>query len=274
MAIIEHLYFVREKTPKFIKLIFPKFIRRKIDKIFFKYYFLPTKLDKLPNSNYPEMGNLEYQKSLIKKFNDNGKQTSFMTYPNLINLLLKNFNTNKSLNFLDIGGEKIDFYLKLKSEFKNINYFIFNQEKVIEPFYKLKTEFKYDNLNIIEKMDKIFNKDYDFVNFGSCIQYFDNYENLLEKISNCCEKIFFSGTHLYNSSEQKFKNNIIVKQMNVLPQINYLYFFNRKKFFSILEKKKFTLIFENKNLTDNINYDNFESYLGNISYSDFLFTKE
>ena len=62
--------------------------------------------------------------------------------------------------------------------------------------------------------------------------------------------------------------------MNILPIINYLYFFNRKNFFNIFEKKNFKLVFESKNLTDNVNYDNFKNFLKNISYSDFLFTNE
>ena len=61
--------------------------------------------------------------------------------------------------------------------------------------------------------------------------------------------------------------------MNVLPKMNYLYFFNKKKFYEIFTKKGFNLVFEEKNLTDNINYDNFKKYLNNIEYTDFLFTK-
>ena len=58
-----------------------------------------------------------------------------------------------------------------------------------------------------------------------------------------------------------------------MPQINFLYFFNRKNFFKIFFEKKYNLEFENKNLTDKVNYDNFNSHLKNISYSDFLFEK-
>ena len=58
-----------------------------------------------------------------------------------------------------------------------------------------------------------------------------------------------------------------------MPQINFLYFFNRENFFKIFFEKKYNLEFENKNLTDKVNYDNFNSRLKNISYSDFLFEK-
>ena len=86
--------------------------------------------------------------------------------------------------------------------------------------------------------------------------------------------VFFSGTHLYDSSEKIFKKKIVVKQVNVLPQINYLFFFNRNNFFKTFLEKKYDLVFEKKNLTDEVNYDNFKNFLKNIQYSDFLFSKK
>lgn len=64
-----------------------------------------------------------------------------------------------------------------------------------------------------------------------------------------------------------------MKQLNVLPQINYLFFFNRNSFFKIFLEKEYNLIFEKKNLTDEVNYDNFNYLLKDIQYSDFLFQK-
>ena len=197
-----------------------------------------------------------------------------MTYPNFIELLLKKFESSDSFKFLDIGGERIDFFLDLKKNFKGVNYFIFNQETMIEPFYKIKTEFEYKDFNIVDRIEEIFDVHFDFINFGSSIQYFDNYEYLISKFIDNSKYIFFSGTHLYDSLDKKFEKNIIVKQVNLLPKINFLYLLNRKSFFEIFFKKKFELIFESKNFTDNINYDNFKSYLNNISYSDFLFKKK
>ena len=145
---------------------------------------------------------------------------------------------------------------------------------MLSPFYNIKTEFNYLDLNIIEKLEEIFDKQYNFVNFGSSIQYLDDYENILKKIAIKSEYIFFSATHLYDSNSNEFKKNIIVKQLLGSPKPFFLYFFNRQDFFSILEKKNFKLLFETKNLTDNINYKNFQKYLTNIKYSDFLFFKE
>ena len=65
-----------------------------------------------------------------------------------------------------------------------------------------------------------------------------------------------------------------MKQVNVLPQINYLFFFNRKNFFKIFFDNGYDLLFEKQNLTDKVNYDNFNNFLQNIQYSDFLFSKK
>ena len=274
MININQLYAFREKIPKRIRKFFPKPIRRKINQIFFRYYYLKEDLKRLPDLNYPDEESFEDQKMLIQKFNIAKNQTSFMTYPNLIELLQKKFTPDESFNFLDVGGEKIDFYLNLKKNFKHVNYFLFNQKFMNKTFHQIQKEFKFNNFHIINETEGIFKNNYDFVNFGSCIQYFENYENLLRKITNNSKFIFFSGTHLYDSSDEKFEKNIIVKQVNLLPQVYYLYFFNRKNFFEIFEEKSFSLIFENKNLTDNVNYDNFKSYLNDIQYSDFLFVKK
>ena len=270
---LDLLYTIRGKIPKNIRRIIPKIIRRQIDKKFFRYYFLKTKLKNLPQLNYPEKGNLEYQKKLIEQFDLSKNQSSFMTYPQLIKLLTTKFETNKIFNFLDIGGEKIDFYLNLKKNFKNVKYFLYNQKSITDTFHKIKLEFNYQDFYVIDELNEILNINFDFINLGSCIQYFDNYEDVLKKITKNSKYIFFSGTHLYDSEESVFEKNIVVKQVNVMPQINFLYFFNRKDFFKIFFEKKYNLEFENKNLTDKVNYDNFNNHLNNISYSDFLFEK-
>ena len=65
MLNLDLLYTIREKIPKNVRRILPKIIRRQIDKSFFKYYFLKTNFKNLPHLNYPEKGNLEYQKELM-----------------------------------------------------------------------------------------------------------------------------------------------------------------------------------------------------------------
>ena len=53
-----------------------------------------------------------------------------MTYPHLIKLLSSKFEFDKILNILDIGDKKIDFYLSLKENYKNVRYFLHNQKSI------------------------------------------------------------------------------------------------------------------------------------------------
>ena len=274
MSNLDKLYNIKLNIPKFIKYLIPKFIQRKINKKFFPYYFLLTNYQKLPLSNYVNVNNHEKQKDLIEKFTINQKQNSFMTCPYLHQLMLMKYNPNDNFSFLDMGGEYIDFFLELKKNFKNVKYYIFNLEKITNDFSKLKFDYKYQDLNVITQIDEVFNKKFDFVNFGSCIQYFDNYETILKNITENSDQIFFSGTTLFETDQENYKKHIIVKQVNILPEINYCYFFNKQFFYNFFYEKNFNLIFENKNITDNVNFKNFIILFKNIEYKDFFFKKD
>ena len=54
-------------------------------------------------------------------------------------------------------------------------------------------------------------------------------------------------------------------------EISTISFFSAKNAFGL---ENFKLLFENKNLTDNVNYNNFNKIFDNIGYTDFLFTKK
>lgn len=270
---IYKLFKIKNKIPNFIKKIVPKFLRRKINKKLFNFYFIPTTYKKLPEINYINNNNIDYQENLIKMYNNNSCQNSFMTCPHLIQLLLMKFNINKEFSFLDIGGDNIDFFLDLRKKFKNLKYYNHNKKSVNIIFKRLKLNYNYDNLYIIENINEIFYKKYDFVNFGSSIQYFDNYELILDNITNVSKCIMMSGTTLYESNDLKFQKHIIVKQVNLNPDINYLYFFNKKNFYNFFLTKNFKLAFESLNLTDNINYKNFNNLFSKVAYTDFLFEK-
>jgi len=260
------------KILKFANLFLPKVLKKKIKKNFFKYYFLPTILKDLPENNYPEKFNYNDQKELISKFKLQNKQSSFMTCPHLIFLLSTRFKNNQEFSFLDIGGDSIDFYLELKKNFKNVKYYVFNQKNLLDVFMKLKVDFDLENLNIISKISEIKNNKYDFINFGSCIQYFSNYEDFLNNIINLKSRyLFFSGLPNYTSNNNAFKKDMIVKQVNVFPQINYLYFINKSHFYNIFLKKRYILSFEDKNMTDKINFDNFNNFFEKTDYTDVMF---
>ena len=262
-----------EKFPKLLRNIIQKFFLKKINRKILKLYFVPTNEKNLPASNYKNNESFEYQMNLIERFNQTKKQNSSMTCPHLIQLMLLIFDKKDKVSFLDFGGEKIDFFLNLQKNFENLEYFLFNLKPINEIFKKIKSQYNYKNLHIVENIKEIYEKDFEFVNFGSSIQYINNYENILNNLSTNNKFTFFSGTHLYDSDSEKFSKDLIVKQINILPYVNYLYFLNRKNFFKIFTDKKFKLVFEEKNLTDRIRYKNFRHFLNDVTYSDFLFKK-
>ena len=58
---------------------------------------------------------------------------------------------NHNFNFLDFGGENIDFYLDIN--FKNIDYFVYNKEEVVRIFEILKS-INLENLKILSDLNK------------------------------------------------------------------------------------------------------------------------
>ena len=60
---IYKLFELRNKLPKFLIKLVPKFIKRTINKKFFNFYFIPTKHSKLLNDNYVNNNNYGYQKN-------------------------------------------------------------------------------------------------------------------------------------------------------------------------------------------------------------------
>ena len=252
---------------------FPKFLRKRIKKKF-QLYYVPTPLQNLPNLNYPISHSYEEQKKFLQNFKLNNKQQSFMTCPYLVQLLLSSFKKDDEFSFLDIGGENIDFYLELKKEFEHVKYYVFNQSEILNNLNKLKIEYSLKDFNIIYDISDLYKNNYEFINFGSSIHYFDNYIKTLKNISKISKKyIFFSGTHLYKSESKSLHKHIVVKQVNVLPKTYFCYFINRNFFLEFFLDKGFLVSFNKENLTDNVNYKNFNHLIDDIMYTDILLSK-
>ena len=66
---------------------------------------------------------------------------------------------------------------------------------------------------IIDTIDEVSSKKFDFINFGSSIVYFENYEAVLNKASNIGKNIFFSGTTLFETKNDKYKKHISPKKI-------------------------------------------------------------
>ena len=141
--------------------------------------FIPTNLKKLPKNNHPIIVSSEMQENLINEYNNNN-HSSLKTYEKLTEKLANLFGESFDLNFLDFGGDKIDLYLDLNKKFKNLKYFIINQPEINNIFDNLKSKYKFDNLFILNDENDIKKNKYDFIFFGSVIQYLENYNSLLK----------------------------------------------------------------------------------------------
>ena len=81
-----------------------------------------------------------------------------------------------------------------------------------------------------------------------------------------------SAVHLYKDQILDYKN--IVKQTNLWPRNIHLFFFEFDAFVKIFLNERFQITFEKKNLTHDINYNNFSLVnLNKIKYTDILFEK-
>jgi len=234
--------------------------------------FVPTNFNKLPLNNYPIFSSISHHKNIISIFNNTQKEVTFKSYDNLINLLNKIYKHNEEFNFLDFGGEQIDQYLILKKNFPNINYFITNQNKINNHFKEIKKIYNFKNLFILNNLDELRDNTYDFANFGSVLQYVDDYRELLNKIlTKVNGYVLITGVHLY---QQGVRDKHVVKQVNLLPNKLYLYFFDSFKFIKIFKDCNFNVIFCEKNKTNDINYKNFHrNEMPGLEYTDIFLKK-
>ena len=252
--------------------LLPNYILRKIYKKY-KIYFVPTHLKHLPINNHPILSNIANQENIIQKFNKINELISFHSCPHLLQILRLVFEEREKFNFLDFGGEYIDFYLYLKKNFKNVNYYIINQEEINQNLIYLKSKYNFENFTIIQNLNELLNYNYDFINFGSVIQYVGNYDDILNKVIKMSKKyIFFSATHFYHKNDTSLEK-IVVKQTNLLPKKLFCHFFEFESFIKKFYDNKFKLVFKEKNKTDNVNYKNFENLLKNTTYTDLLITR-
>ena len=248
---------------------FPKTVNRKLLRRY-KIFFVPTKLKTLPRNFYPISTNLKEQISIVENYNPKNKLVRFNTKMDMDKFLKKLFK-KKVFNYLDIGGDNIDLYLKLNNVLTFKRYFVYNFKEIIDIFKKVKNLFKIKNFFPITKIPNI--KNIDIVYFGSSLQYFRNYEIFLKKIFLKKPKyIFFSGTTFYLDKIEKEK--WVVKQTNILPHTVHLYFFNLNKFVSFFKKNNYKLVYYKKNKFAEVNYKNFYPTLKKIMYLDILFIRK
>jgi|TARA_B110000503_G_C7002872_1_gene352277 hypothetical protein len=265
-------YFITNKifSSSLDKMV-PGYFRKKFLKIP-NICFVPTNFNKLPLNNHPIFSSITHHKNIISIFNNTQKEVTFKSYDNLINLLNKKYKHNEEFNFLDFGGDQIDQYLILKKNFPNINYFITNQNEINNHFKEIKKTYNFKNLFILSNLDELLINTYDFANFGSVLQYIDGYDELLNKIlTKVNGYVLITAVHLY---QQGARAKHVVKQVNLLPNKLYLYFFDFIQFIKIFKDCNFNVVFSEKNKTMDINYKNFNiKEMSDLKYTDILFKK-
>ena len=251
--------------------IFPTKLLKKIIKKK-KVYFVKTSYYKLPKNSYPFRIKKKELSFFYQKYKRKPFSKPISTFPKMKNLLQKIF-CNKKFVFLDYGGQYIDNYLYLSNFFDKIEYFYLDNpqnNKIVKNFIRDK---KIKNFKVINSIYELKKKKIDFINFGSVLQYINDYKNILNFIKkNKPKYILISGIILFKGKVKSF----VCKQVNVWPQINYCFFFNKDYFNSIFVKNNYIKVFFKKNLTDKrINFSNINDNENNFfQYSDIFYKRK
>ena len=235
----------------------PRFITRKIFKIF-KIFFVETNLNSLPDKNHPT----EINKNQIEilKNNDNNFYKPFSTCSYLLELLTLYENSyKKKFSILDFGANNLDNYVYLNRYLENWEYLYHDLPSYNSYIDRLIKEHNLKNIKVVNDI-KTLNHELDFVFFGSSIHYINNYKEILKKISSIKSKfLIFSHTPFFTSN--KSDKDIVVKQVNIHPTINYAYLIEYNKFINFMEENNYRLISQNKNnFIKFLNFKNFKNY--------------
>lgn len=249
----------------------PKYLARRIFK-FFKIFFVQTDLKTLPENNHPTEIDDKAQSEIIVKQNDKFyKPFSTCSFLLEVMTLYQSLEKNRKIKILDFGANNIDNYIYLKRYLKNLEY-IYHDLPSYNSFIKnLITKNQLSNIKVTDNLEEI-DYELDFIFFGSSIHYINNYKEMLKKISSIKNKyLIFSHTPFYISDRND--NDIVMKQVNIHPIINYAYLIEYKKFINFMRENNYNLISQNKNnLIKFLNFKNFKDY-SFINFLDLIFVK-
>lgn len=246
---------------------FPIFVARKIFKIF-KIFFVETKLETLPKNNHPTKLNKEDQIKILNNSNDVFYKP-FNTCSYLLELLTLYQTTKTNLKILDFGSNNIDNYVYLNRYLNNWKYHYHDLEQYNQIISELVREKKLKNIKVVNKLSEI-NEQLDFGLFGSSIHYINDYKNIINFFSkNKTKYLIFSHTPFYTSD--KHDKDIVLKQLNIFPIINYAYLINYNNFIKFMEENNYKLIAQNKNnFIKFLNFKNFKDFMS-INFLDLIF---
>lgn len=240
-------------------------VARKIFKIF-KIFFVHTDFKNLPKKNY-----IINENQILKEFND-GKRfitnKPYITYSHLIDLIT--VMNKKSISFFDYGANNLNLFYYLNKKFENLTYYFFDQPNVMKLLSIFKENLNLQNLIVSSSVSQ--NK-VDLVYFGSSLQYLENYKEEIEKFGNSTNYLLISQTPFFKNKDLK-NEFIVLKQVNMHPNINYLYSFNYYLFIDFMKKNNFILVDNNLNkVTKFLNFKNFKKEYKDIDMYDLLFKK-
>jgi len=245
----------------------PLIIQKRIRK-FSNTYFCLTNNKILPKNNYKINFSEKYQSFIIENFDTDSYKSKNSFY--YLNKLIKNLKL-KDFIFLDIGAGDINTFLELKKN-NNIKYLYYDLPAKNEIIKKIKKKYNFENLSVIDDIFKIdFNLD--FVFLGSSIGYLEEYNKILNfLISKNVKYILFTGTIIFDD-ENLNNEHYILKQLNVIPDINYVYMFNRSYIERKFLEKNYKISFSKENDFKKINFNNLKFFCRKINYADILFEK-
>ena len=253
---------------KLLNFIPKRVIKRLIKKN--KIFFIQTSLKNLPSNNYPFLLSLEDLDKKKDIYSNNETKIPTNEFPYLSLILKLIFYEKEKFRFLDFGAQYIDNYFFLKNKNRNIEYYyhdLVENNKIVQEFVNFNN---LENIEVLYRLEDICKKEYDFIYFGSVIQYVNEFKKLLQEILKKKPKyIYFSGLNIY----QKNKNNFIIcKQFNVFPQMNYCYFFKFDYLVDLICSKNYDLLYCSENPNSKINYSHINSHLNeNCQYLDLFF---
>ena len=245
----------------------PKFLARKIFKIF-KIFFVETTLKSLPEINHPPTISYSEQEKIITKKKDKFYRP-FSTCLYSLEILTIFKSLKGKIRILDFGANNIDKFVYLDRYLNDWEYIYHDQPSYNNCISTLIQNNNLKNISVTNNLDEL-NGEIDFVFFGSSIHYINRYKEILDKIFKLKPKyLIFSHTPFYNSD--KNDKDIVMKQLNIHPVINYAYLLQYTSFTSLMSKNGYNLISQNKNnFIKFLNFKNFENF-SFISFLDLIF---
>ena len=242
--------------------VLPIFVTKKIIKLS-KIFFLETNFKKLPVNNHP-------LNNLIKIKDKYNNIRPFISYTHLPDLLAVYIQERKKLVFYDYGAGNLDLYFYLKKKLNKFIYFFHDQEILNKYIKAIKIKKKLKNLKInnFSKIKKI-----DFAYFGSSIQYLEDYQKKIKPFFKKSKYIIISASPFFENYKYKqSQKNIVMKQLNLFPIINYLYGINYIDFTNFMKKNNYSLLEKNINrVSKNVNFKNFKNKFKTVDMLDLIF---